>query len=299
MAKVLAYALVAFGLAYASLWWSYEQFYGHFDISPQDVGASHGGSIVDLSSAALQLGIWLVILLATMAVVPTAAVFLLVLGWTRPRGDAAQPWLLFAGSVLVAGSFALYEHFVERWPGPILLLCGFALAVAVACFRRIGSTGAADKKDDGAPSASGAVAGLERAAGVPVRVVLGVFLAVAVIGIALLDLPSDADEAGACASNLSKHQAVGELNAPIPVPGLHLPILDVHAQPAHLTWLTTNPPRGIPPDVVYLGQSNGTVLVYFHKATGAKTIPRTSRIPAGDVIVSIKDGAKSCPGVHS
>jgi hypothetical protein len=48
LTKVLAIALVAFGLAYACLWWSFQRFYANFGVSPQDVGLSPSGSSTDL-----------------------------------------------------------------------------------------------------------------------------------------------------------------------------------------------------------------------------------------------------------
>jgi hypothetical protein len=116
-----------------------------------------------------------------------------------------------------------------------------------------------------------------------------IFLAAAVVGIAFLDLPTDAAEAGACVVNEGK--SVPSLN--VPLPGLHLPILSVHAQPATLTWLTTTPPPDIDRlHVVFLGQTGGSIVVYD------LTNDRTSRIPAGSAIVNIDPSTPKCSGVH-
>ena len=56
MTKVLAIAVVAFGLAYACLWWSFQRFYAPFGVSPQDVGLSPSGNASDLPGAALERG---------------------------------------------------------------------------------------------------------------------------------------------------------------------------------------------------------------------------------------------------
>ena len=117
----------------------------------------------------------------------------------------------------------------------------------------------------------------------------GIFLAAAVVGLAFLDLPTDAAEAGACVVKDGK--SVPSLN--IPLPRLHLPILNVHAQPATLTWLTSSAPPGIDAShVVYLGETGGSIVVYD------LTNHRTSRIPSGTAAVNIDPNTAKCPGVH-
>src|SRR5436309_9793330 len=64
MTRVLAIVLATLGLAYACLWWSFQRFYGEFGVSPQDVGMAPSGSASDLAGAALQLGVWLLIVIA-------------------------------------------------------------------------------------------------------------------------------------------------------------------------------------------------------------------------------------------
>jgi hypothetical protein len=120
LAKALAYVLFALGLAYACVWWSYEQFYGHFKVSPQDIGLSPTGNIADFSSAALQLGIWLLVLILVLALIPTIsfAAFLAV-DW---KDKERLPWLLLLGVAFFELSVVLYEYFVETWPGPVLIV---------------------------------------------------------------------------------------------------------------------------------------------------------------------------------
>lgn len=291
MSKALAYVLFALGLAYACLWWSYEQFYGHFKVSPQDVGLSPTGNVADLTGAALQLGIWLVILIALLAVVPTLAVAASV---AAVRTRKAAP--IAIAIVLIALSVFLYEYFVERWPGPTLLLCGYAVVAIVELLRRQGVFASKPGATTDERPRSG-LGWVEDVSGTTLRPALGVFLAAAVIGIALIDLPSDAQEAAACVTDHWK--SVTSLN--MPVPGLHLPILNVHAQPARLSWLPKDSQRRIHRQVVYLGQSNGALIVYGavdEPGAARKRRLQTSRIPAGDVIVTIGNDAASCPGVH-
>jgi hypothetical protein len=51
MTKALTIAVLAFGLAYACLWWSFQRFYAPFGVSPQDVGLAPSGTSADLPGA--------------------------------------------------------------------------------------------------------------------------------------------------------------------------------------------------------------------------------------------------------
>jgi hypothetical protein len=301
--KVVTIALAAFGLAYACLWWSFQRFYGTFGVSPQDVGLSPSGSAADLPGAALQLGVWLLLALTLLAVVPTLAVAAAEIGAALRRstkkGSDADAWIAIAVAVLLAaGAGGLYWWLVGGVQG--LATIGIA-AIAFATLqyglpRALKPIeGAAESTQQSPEREKDLVAGGLRRIGAPdslaprLRFAFGIFAAAAVIGIAFLDLPNDASEAAACAAN--GYKAVPSLN--VPVPYVHLPILSVHAQPASLVWLTSDhPPVGPRSRFVYLGQADGSAVVYDVLSR------RTTRIPAGAVIVSIHTGAKHCPGVH-
>jgi hypothetical protein len=324
MTKVLAIALGAFGLAYACLWWSFQRFYEPFGVSPQDVGLSPSGSSADLPSAALQLGIWLLIVLAILAVVPTLAVAAAEIASTPGELKADARFVWGTAVALMAGSCALYWLLVGHVQGLVTIAAAAAVfAVLQHGLPRVlrpltgGATlstnpeGAEQKREPSPAASTPEAADKEKSEpsspqadfvarrleqiGAPtslasrVRLAFGIFLTAAVVGIAFLDLPDDAAEAGACAAKGRK--AVPGLN--VPLPHIHLPILSVHAQPAELTWLTTEPGQGIHASrVVYLGQAGGAVVIYDAASK------RTSRIPAGTVIVTVNTRVHNCPSVH-
>ena len=123
-----------------------------------------------------------------------------------------------------------------------------------------------------------------------------------------VDLPSDAAGAAQCARDSATPAAhfkgaktKGGKNGPesvpvidLPIPGRHLPILSVHAQPATLTWLRGSQPAGFgsEAEVVYLGQAGGSIVVYDGSS---QTV---WRLPAGSVAISVDDTAQNCPEVH-
>jgi hypothetical protein len=268
MTKVLTTVLAALGLAYACLWWSFERFYGEFGVTPQDVGLAPTGGASDLAGAALQLGIWLLIVLALMAFLPVAAVA--VFTFARACEGTWRSYAAYAvGTGLCALTALVYWWLVDDWHG-LLLLAGAAAVFAVLVLGRPLVPAVA------APAAT--------------RLAVVVALASAVVGITFLDLPTDAAEAGKCAA--TRVERVPELN--LPVPGLELPILSVHAEPATLTWIAGTPPSGAPVggNVVYLGQANGSVVVYV------RATHETFRLPAGDVAVDAQADMPTCPGVH-
>jgi hypothetical protein len=283
--KILTTLLAALGLAYACLWWSFERFYGEFGVSPQDVGLAPSGSASDLAGAALQLGIWLLIVLAVLAALPVAAVMAVQVGRAAWPDERALAWAAFGlAALLLAVAAFLYWWLVDGWDG-LALLGGAALVFGVLWLvgRLLDLPADAPGKEK--------LAAVMQAVPVTVpRVAIGVALAAAVVGITFLDLPTDAAEAGRCAAHEGK--SVPSLN--LPFPGLHLPILSVHAQPATLTWLGGTPPGHVPLNrtVVYLGQSGGSIVVY----DGGPD--KTTRIPAGDVAVHIDASTPKCPGVH-
>jgi hypothetical protein len=312
--KLLGTAVVALGLAYACLWWSFQRFYGEFGVSPQDAGLAPSGSPTDLAAAALQLGVWLMIALLVLAIVPTLAVAAaeIAAGYRNtaqaaprkhsqrrrhddrdPEADARRRGLAISSAIallLAAASGWLYWWLVDSLTGLSVIgaaaavfgLVRYAVTPAVAGLRT-----RTQPSGSGKDRLGGVIDTVERAT--PLRLAFGVFLAAAIVGIAFLDLPSDAAQAGACSAK--GIQAVPELN--IPIPHLHLPILSVHAQPASLIWLTGTPPEGININhIVYLGQSGSSIVVYDPTARHAE------RIPASSVIVNVAAHSTHCPQVH-
>lgn len=73
-ASAAARILLMLGLAYASVWWSYQRFYAMFGVAPQDVGLVPNGGLSDIVGAVLRLGAWLTIALLALAVLPVIAV---------------------------------------------------------------------------------------------------------------------------------------------------------------------------------------------------------------------------------
>jgi len=277
--------LAALGLAYACLWWSFQRFYGEFGVSPQDVGLAPSGSASDLAGSALQLGVWLMIVLAVLAFLPVAAVIAVDVAVAASSGSERRALVAVAAAVLLLGLTAfLYWWLVDGWPGLVLLA---AAAIVFGVLHAIGRL-VRMVPADGAGSLAAAMKA------VPVTapgLAITVALACAIVGITFMDLPTDAAEAGRCAATELPPKGVPALN--LPFPGLHLPILSVHAQPATLTWLNGSPPATLSlKNVVYLGQANGSVVVYD------RTSHTASRIPAGDVAVVIDAAASTCHGVH-
>jgi hypothetical protein len=299
--RALGIALVAFGLAYACLWWSFQRFYAVFGVSPQDVGLAPSGSSADLAGAALQLGIWLLIALVVFAVVPTLAVLCAEVARAAGRKRRALPWALAV--LLAIASGWLYKWIDDGW-GKGLGVIGTAAAIFAAV--QYGLPGAlrvlmpkrtlppAFAGLDPRPPPQGLEARLERAGvdrdvGPRLRLAFAIFLAAAVVGITFLDLPDDAEEAAKCAAN--GWGTVPAIN--VPLPHLHLPILSVRAQRARL-WLSgKKPPVHVGPlRVVYLGQAGGDLVVYDIATK------KTNRIPSGNAIVTIRPHAWKCKAVH-
>jgi hypothetical protein len=284
--KVLAIALGALGLGYACLWWSFQRFYGEFGVSPQDVGMAPSGSSSDLAGAALELGVWLLIVLAVLAFLPVAAIAAVEIAaasWKKTRRRAVMAAV--AAAVLLGVTAFLYWRLVDGWVGlGTLAVAGVVYLLVRLLIHVLVSTAAAV-----GPQFRLVTAVSDRATKYLDLVAVVVALAAAVVGITFIDLPTDAAQAGRCAA--TERKSVPALN--LPLPGLHLPILSVHAQPASLTWLSGSPHGAIPsPDIVYLGQANGSVVVYHRVSRKA------SRIPAGDVVVSIDSTVPKCSGVH-
>jgi hypothetical protein len=277
--KVLTILLAAFGLAYACLWWSYQRFYGEFGVAPQDVGLAPSGTASDLAGSALQLGIWLLAALALMTFLPLGALVAVEAAdncWPHEKRHSIL-WVVSA-SVLLALAGAVYWWLVGGWGGLALLAGACAIFVLVVLIsRRL-------------PSSSSTLAALSKAVSITVpRVAVAIALAAAVIGLTIFDLPNDAAEAARCARQQAR--SVPSLN--LPIAGVHLPILAVHAQPATVSWLGVSAqPLPTSKDAVYLGEANGTVILYDRKTH------RALRYPAGDLAIKVDATVQTCPGVH-
>src|SRR4051794_3193212 len=189
-----------------------------------------------------------------MALSPVAAVLAVVVGMAAWPDETALAAMAFglAALLLTAAAF-LYWWLVDGWHG-LVLLGGAALAVGVLWLAGRLLDLPADR-----PGNAKLAAVLEAVPATVPRVAIGVALAAAVIGITFLDLPTDAAEAGRCAagtdpSYAGQNMTVRSLN--LPFPGLHPPILGVHAQPATLTRLSGKPPPHGPANerLVYLRQ---------------------------------------------
>jgi hypothetical protein len=144
----LASAIAALALAYACLWWSYQRFYGEFGVSPQDAGLAPTGGSTSIAASALQLGVWLMIALLLLAVVPTLAIASLEIAagyklaisqppiqpGDRAAGkqielserairDALRGFLAgsLAGLLLAAAAAWLYWWLIDAWTGLLVV----------------------------------------------------------------------------------------------------------------------------------------------------------------------------------
>jgi hypothetical protein len=277
LAKLLTIFLTGFGLAYACLWWSYERFYGEFGVSPQDVGLAPSGSASDLAGAAVQLGIWLLIVIALMALLPVAALIAAetaVGSW--PEHKLRASLAAAASAALLAITALIYWWLVDGPDGLILLAVATLVFAILAAIGRVITL-----------SSDANLTAVRQAVPVTVpRLAVAIAVTSAVIGITFLDLPTDAAQAGRCAA--TKRQSVPALN--LPAPGLHLPILAVHAQPTRLTWLAGHAPTNLP--AVYLGQANGSVILFNRKTQTA------IRYPSSELAIAVSAASPLCHGVH-
>src|SRR2546423_8527744 len=155
MTRVLAWALLALGPAYGCLWWSFQRFYAQFRVSPEDVGLSPSGSATSLPGAALQLGIWLLIALALLAVVPTLAIAAgLIAASIRSGARAAIAWFVALALAVAAG--VLYWWLAGASKGlPALAIAAEVFGLAVyglpTALRALTGGGASGSRE---PSAS-------------------------------------------------------------------------------------------------------------------------------------------------
>lgn len=86
LAALVTRVVLVLGLAYVSLWWSYQHFYGVFAISPDDVGlAPSGGGLGDVFGAVLRLGLWLSVALLALGLLPVFCIALALYAFERTR----------------------------------------------------------------------------------------------------------------------------------------------------------------------------------------------------------------------
>jgi hypothetical protein len=95
LAGLATRVVLVLGLAYVSLWWSYQHFYGVFGVSPDDVGlAPTGGGAGDVFVAVLRLGLWLSIALLALGLLPVVCIGFALYAFERRKqrdGRAAGP----------------------------------------------------------------------------------------------------------------------------------------------------------------------------------------------------------------
>lgn len=269
------------GFAFAASWWSYQRFYSPFGIAPQDIGLTPSGGLSDIVGAIVRLGLWLALALIVLGLLPVLAVSAAAFareagatGWRR-RGVLA----LSAG----AGGFAFVVYgWLTDW-----IFAGAATAVGVVAFL-VWSHLASAQKHRRRRTFDSFVAGRFKWG----LVVLDAFSIVAVVGLLLVDLPDDAARAARCVVGQGR-LAVKGIGAPVSF--VHLTLLDVYAQPAAITWISSTPPPDLERtfDAVYLGTSGGWVVAYRKT-----TPPHLVRIPAGDVTVKIDPSITTCPEAH-
>jgi len=86
LAGLATRVVLVLGLAYVSLWWSYQHFYSVFGVSPDDVGlAPTGGGAGDVFVAVLRLGLWLSIALLGLGLLPVVCIGFALYAFERSR----------------------------------------------------------------------------------------------------------------------------------------------------------------------------------------------------------------------
>jgi hypothetical protein len=83
--------VLVLGVAYVSLWWSYQQFYSVFGVAPEDVGFTPSGGLGDIIGAVLRLGLWLSVALIVLGLLPVAVVGAVMYAIERKRDTRGGP----------------------------------------------------------------------------------------------------------------------------------------------------------------------------------------------------------------
>jgi hypothetical protein len=131
MSRLTTRIVFALGLAYVSVWWSYERFYGQFGVAPQDVGLAPSAGFGDAIGAILRLGVWLSAALLVLALVP--GVSLTAVGFILESHDRPRQWgvSLVGGVVCLAGTAAAWAVWLHTSPLVVTIVLGAALVSLV------------------------------------------------------------------------------------------------------------------------------------------------------------------------
>jgi hypothetical protein len=330
-AALAARIVLVLGVAYVSLWWSYQQFYSVFGVTPDDIGLTLSGGLGDIIGAVLRLGLWLSVALLILGLLPVAVVALVmyaierrsdgrgahrgpiaslnamraslraeaVKGRSEVGGDAKQHqkaamavWFVALIGVLVfAGLVFLYVSLVG-WIYASVVMSLIVLMTLV--WWSLGASTPIKKAEPDKP------------AGFTLRWwdarqwwllrASDVFLVVAVVGVLFIDLPQDAHEVAM--KLLARADTPLECKVPAmgaPINRFELDLLAVHALPA--TFAVDKLPDGLPAERpfsgIYLGTSDGSLVIYRKASKQILRIPTSSGIS-----VRLDAGLKGCPGVH-
>ncbi len=327
LAGLVTRIVLVLGLAYVSLWWSYQHFYGVFAISPDDVGlAPGGGGLGDVFGSVLRLGLWLSVALLALGLLPVfcvgAALYALEhpgfpVGSTAP-GRAAEGHdddantggllltlakrssaALLALGVL-AGIFAANATLMgAAYAGVVVAI---VVLVAYGCWHFARSHPVVLPQASRWTKKQKTPSFLVHWWSARQRWLLRIsdlFLVLAVIGVLFVDLPGDAHDV---ATTLLKDAGTGhECKVPsvgAPVGRFRLDLLNVRGIPAK--FAVTTLPHGLPSrrpfDGIYLGSANGWIVIY-QKITDSKG--SVLRIPTSSGTSIIVDaGLPNCEGVH-
>jgi hypothetical protein len=324
--------VLVLGVAYVSLWWSYQEFYSVFGVAPDDVGFTPSGGLGDIIGAVLRLGLWLSVALIVLGLLPVAVVGAVMYAIERKRDTrdgphgpiadlkAAREWLrgetvqstdeatseprtpwksrIAVWAVTIGGAFFLAVLVFAYGKLIGWIYAGVVIALIVMITFGWGSLGASVPVEKAAAG--------DTPAGFTVRWwqarqwwllrTSDIFLVVAVVGVLFIDLPRDAHEVAR--KLLARVNTVRECKVPAigaPIDWFELDLLGVHALPARFAADTL--PKGLPEERpfsgVYLGTANGWLVIY------RKTTRQVLRIPASSGIsVRVDAGLKGCPGVH-
>lgn len=330
-AALAARVVFVLGVAYVSLWWSYQQFYSVFGITPDDVGFTPSGGLGDIIGAVLRLGLWLSVALLALGLLPVAVVCALTYAIEKSWDTRGEPKGPITGlraareSLQLGFATSTGETAAEtrgRWKSAstvwvatligVLVFAGLvwlyvsitgwiyaALVISVIVLTALGWWSLASsiplKRADGHKPAGFTVRWWRARQWWLLRV-SDVFLVVAVVGVLFIDLPLDAHEVATkllARANTPSECKVSAIGAPID--WFELDLLAVHALPAMFAvgQLPTGLPTERPFGGIYLGTANGSLVIY------RKTTKQVLRIPTSSgVSVRIDAGLKGCPGVH-